>query len=418
MSNTTMTYMGVMAFLLAMSAYFSASETAYSSLNRTRIKTLAEKGNRRASLALKLSEQYDLLISTILIGNNIVNIAMASIGTMLFVQLYGNDLGTTISTVVITIVVLIFGEISPKSVAKDCPERFALFSAPLLQLLIWILKPICSLFSSWKKFLSKFLKLQSHNKISQEELLMFVEEVQQEGSIDKNDGELLRNAIEFSEVEAKDILTPRVKLEALPSSCSKEEIAMKFQETKFSRLLIYDEDIDHIAGVIHQKNFYVGIGITDKPIKDILKPVIFVFENEKISSLMRKLQKKQVQVAVVMDEFAGTCGIVTMEDILEELVGDIWDEHDDVEEHFQKISDNIYRVNAAVHLSDFCDYFHVKIDSEMVSLNGWVLEHFHTIPEVGDSFDYEGLKIKVIASEHRCISLLEICTTEPVPAEA
>ena len=399
---------GILVFLLAMSAYFSASETAFSSVNRTRLKTLIEKGSRSAKLALKLSDEYDRLISTILIGNNIVNIAMASLGTMLFVKYYGDELGTTLSTVVITIAVLIFGEISPKSIAKDCAESFAIFSAPFLQFLIWILTPVCFLFSAWKKILSKLLKLDNDSRISQAELLMFVEEVQQDGSINKNDGELLRNAIEFSDVEVKDILTPRVKLEALPRNCSKEDVARLFQETKFSRLLIYDGTIDHIVGVIHHKMFYVGAGITEKPLKDIIRPVLFVFQNEKISSLIKKLQQKQVQVAVVLDEYAGTCGIVTMEDILEELVGDIWDEHDDVEEFFKKVSENLYHVNAAVHLSDFCDFFGVKIDSDMVSLNGWVLEHFHSIPKAGDSFEYEDLKITVLASEHRRIALLEV----------
>ena len=408
MESGLLTNIVVLIFLLAMSAYFSASETAFSSANRTRLKTLIEKGSRRAKLALKLSDEYDRLLSTILIGNNIVNIAMASLGTMLFVKYYGDELGATLSTVVITVAVLIFGEISPKSIAKDCAESFAIFSAPFLQLLIWLLAPFCFLFSQWKKVLSRLLKLDNDSKISQAELLMFVEEVQQDGSINKNDGELLRNAIEFSEVEAKDILTPRVKLEALPSTCTKEEVARLFQETKFSRLLIYDGTIDHIVGVIHHKMFYVGCGITEKPLKDIIRPVLFVFQNEKISSLIKKLQQKQVQVAVVLDEYAGTCGIVTMEDILEELVGDIWDEHDDVEEFFRKTAENVYHVNASVHLSDFCDYFGIKIDSDMVSLNGWVLEHFHSIPNIGDSFEYEDLKIMVLASEHRRITLLEV----------
>ena len=408
MESGLLTNIGIMVFLLAMSAYFSASETAFSSVNRTRLKTLIEKGSRRAKLALKLSDEYDRLLSTILIGNNIVNIAMASLGTMLFVKYYGEELGATLSTVVITVAVLIFGEISPKSIAKDCPEKFSLFSAPFLQFLIWILAPFCCLFSLWKKLLSKMLKLEGDSKISQAELLMFVEEVQQDGCINKNDGELLRNAIEFSDVEAKDILTPRVKLEALPSNCSKEEVARLFQETKFSRLLIYDGTIDHIVGVIHHKMFYVGAGITDKPLKDIIRPVLFVFQNEKISSLIKKLQQKQVQVAVVLDEYAGTCGIVTMEDILEELVGDIWDEHDDVEEFFKKTAENVYQVDASVHLSDFCDFFGIKIDSDMVSLNGWVLEHFHSIPKAGDSFEYEDLKIMVLTSEHRRITLLEV----------
>ena len=395
-----------------MSAYFSASETAYSSMNRTRMKTLAEKGTRGAKLACKLSEHYDKLISTILIGNNIVNIAMASIATLVFCRIYGNELGATVSTAVITVVVLIFGEVSPKSIAKDCPERFAIFSGPLLRILVWILSPFNFLFSCWKKLLSKIFHLESDNKMSQEELLMFVDEVEQEGSINEDNGELLRNAIEFSELEAKDILTPRVNLEAVPLNSTKEEIAHRFLETKFSRLLVYENNIDNIIGVIHQKNFYAGTGITGKAIKEIVTPIVFAFANEKVSEIMRKLQKQQAQVAVVLDEFGGTCGIVTMEDVLEELVGDIWDEHDSVEQHFRSVGENVWHVNAAVHLADFCDFFKVKIDSSMVSLNGWVTECFHKIPQRQDSFEYENLKITVISTEHRKVKLLEVRTLE------
>ena len=401
-----------MLLMLILSAYFSASETAFSSLNKTRLKTLAEDGVRSAKLACKLSGQYDRLISTILIGNNIVNIVLASLGTVLFVKYYGDELGVTLSTSVITIVVLIFGEISPKSIAKDCPERFAMFSAPILQLLIWILIPACFIFEMWKKLLSKMFRLENNTKMSQAELLMFVEEVQQEGSINQSDGELLRNAIEFSEREAKDILTPRVKLEAFSIDTPKEKVARLFTRSKFSRLLVYEENIDRIVGVVHLKNFFTEKGITELSIKEILTPAVFVLPGEKISSLLKKLQQKQAQVAVVLDEFGGTCGIVTMEDVLEELVGDIWDEHDSVEQHFRTVGENVWHVNAAVHLADFCDFFKVKIDSSMVSLNGWVTECFHKIPQRQDSFEYENLKITVISTEHRKVKLLEVRTLE------
>ena len=403
-----LTEIASIVFLLAMSAYFSASETAYSSMNRTRMKTLAEKGTRGAKLACKLSEHYDKLISTILIGNNIVNIAMASIATLMFCEIYGAELGATVSTAVITVVVLIFGEISPKSIAKDCPERFAIFSGPLLRILVWILSPFNFLFSCWKKLLSKIFRLESDNKMSQEELLMFVDEVEQEGSINEDNGELLRNAIEFSELEAKDILTPRVNLEAVPLNSTKEEIAHRFLETKFSRLLVYENNIDNIIGVIHQKNFYAGTGITGKAIKEIVTPIVFAFANEKVSEIMRKLQKQQAQVAVVLDEFGGTCGIVTMEDVLEELVGDIWDEHDEVVEQFKQVEEDVYQVDGLVSLDDFAEFFELKLDSEMVSLNGWILEHFHSLPQNGDSFEYEHLKITVLATEQRRVSLLEV----------
>ena len=246
-----------MAVCLLLSAYFSATETAFSSASTTRLKTLAEKGNANAALACELLEQYDRLLSTILIGNNIVNIATASIGTVLFVRHYG-DAGATISTVVVTVVVLIFGEISPKSIAKDCAERFAMFSAPILRVLIWVLLPLNLLFSLWKKLLAKVFRLNSESKMSQEELLMLVDEVQQGGSIDRSEGELLRNAIEFSEQQAKDILIHRVDLAALPVTASREETAALFTNTKYSRLLVYQDSIDHILGTIHRKDFYVG----------------------------------------------------------------------------------------------------------------------------------------------------------------
>ena len=306
---STTTYIIIMAVCLLLSAYFSATETAFSSANVTRLKMLAEKGNSRAALACRLLERYDKLLSTILIGNNIVNIAMASLATALFVKSFG-DAGATLSTIVVTVVVLIFGEISPKSIAKDCAESWAMTAAPFLRCLIWLLMPLNALFSLWKKLLARMFHLDGDNKMSPEELLMLVNEVQQEGSIDKDEGDLLKNAIGFSEQEAQDILIHRVDLAALPVDATKEEVADLFTQTKYSRLLIYREDIDHIIGTIHQKDFYVGCGVTDKPLEEILSPVMFVLENEPISLLLKKLQLAKTQVAVVVDEYGGTEGII------------------------------------------------------------------------------------------------------------
>lgn len=379
---STTTCIIMMAVCLLLSAYFSATETAFSSANTTRLRTLAEKGSGGAALALKLLEQYDRLLSTILIGNNIVNIATASIGTVLFVRHYG-DAGATISTVVVTVVVLIFGEISPKSIAKDCAERCAMLSAPILRVFIWVLLPLNRLFSLWKKLLSRVFRLGGESKMSQEELLMLVDEVQQDGSIDRDEGELLKNAIGFSEQEAQDILIHRVDLAALPVTAGKEEIAALFTQTKYSRLLIYEDSIDHILGTVHQKDFYVGCGVTDKPLRDIIAPPVFALENEPIRLLLKKLQQAKTHVAVVVDEYGGTCGIVTMEDILEELVGEIWDEHDEEEVFLRKLGPDTYTVDAAMDLEDFAAYFHVKTGSEMVSVSGWVMEQFGRVPEVG-----------------------------------
>ena len=404
-----------MAACLLFSAYFSATETAFSSANSTRLKTLAEKGNKRAALACKLLEQYDKLLSTILIGNNIVNILMASIATVLFVKYYG-DAGATISTVVVTVVVLIFGEISPKSVAKDCAEKFAMFSAPFLRVLIWILIPANWLFSLWKKLLAKMFRLSADSKMSQEELLMLVDEVQQDGSIDKNEGELLRNAIDFSEQQAQDILIHRVDLAALPITASREEVAQMFTQTKYSRLLIYQDSIDHILGTVHQKDFYVGCGITDKPLAEIIAPPLFVLENEPISQLLKKLQQAKTHVAVVVDEYGGTCGIVTMEDILEELVGEIWDEHDEEEVFIHKTPEGNFLVDAGMNFEDFAAYFHLKTDSEMVSVSGWVMEQFGQVPEVGDSFSFANLHVTVTKVDNHRIEQIQVSQQAGVPA--
>ena len=377
------------------SAYFSATETAFSSLNKTRIKTLAEDGHKRAKLVLKLSNDYDRLISTILIGNNIVNILAASLGTLMFVKLLGEDIGATVSTVVVTVVVLIFGEISPKSIAKDFPEKFAMFSAPIIQFLIWILTPLNFLFWLWKKFLSLFLKKKDDEKLSQAELLMFVEEVQEGGSIDTNEGHLLRNAIEFGDLKAEDILTHRVDLEALPVDATPEEVAEQFENSKFSRLPVYKEDIDHIVGILHLKDFYGINGITTQPISEIMTPPLFIHRTEKISDLLKQLQTTKSHMAVVVDEYGGTLGIVTMEDILEELVGDIWDEHDDVLEDVRNIGYDTYRVNCSMSMDDFCQHFDIDARSESSTVNGWISEQLDKIPEKGDKFSYKNLDITV-----------------------
>lgn len=407
----------IMVFCILMSAYFSATETAFSSQNAIRLKVLADSGNRRAKLAYRLSENYDKLISTILIGNNIVNIAMASIGTLLFVKLYG-DMGATISTVVVTVLVLIFGEITPKSVAKDFPEKFAMFSAPFINLLIHVLTPVNFIFSQWKKLVSKLLNTQEDSKMSQEELMMLLEEAQRDGSIDKDEGALLKNAVEFRDLEAQDILTPRVDLIAVSVDSTKEEIAESFTESHFSRLLVYDDDIDKVVGVIHQKDFYTGNGVTPKPLQEIITQPIFIHPTEKVSDLLKLLQSNQSHIAVVIDEYGGTLGIVTMEDILEELVGEIWDEHDQQEESFQQLDPHTYLIDGDLTLDDFCSYFHIEDDADSVSLGGWIMERMEKVPAAGESFEYGGLSITVEEISNNRIQKVRVVQLEqPEPEE-
>ena len=404
--STQLILMGLMVLL---SAYFSSTETAFSTMNKTRLRTLAEKGNKRAALALTLAERYDNLLTTILIGNNIVNIALASMGTIFFVDMLKmGDIGATVSTAVITVVVLIFGEITPKSIAKDMPERFAMFSAPFIQILVWIFVPFVFLFSVWKKLVSRIFRSKEDTKMSQEELLMLVEEVQQEGSIDNNEGNLLRNAIEFTELKAEDILTHRVDLAAVSLDATKDEIAEKFAQTQFSRLLVFEETIDKIVGVIHQKDFYTANGITTLPLDALMAPAIFIHQSEKISQLLKTLQKNKSHIAVVLDEYGGTLGIVTMEDILEELVGEIWDEHDEVVENYKDLGDGVCRVDCSVNLDDFSEFFSVNIESEAVSLGGLIMELSSDLPEVGDTVICENLEITVHEMDSHRIVLADV----------
>ena len=379
-----------MVICIILSGYFSATETAFSSLNKTRIKYMAEKGSKRAKRTLQLADNYDKLIATILIGNNIVNITTA------------------------TIVVLIFGEITPKSIAKDYPERFAMFSAPMIGALLWLFTPLNFLFSLWKKLVALLFHSDEEDKMSQEELLLLLEEVEQEGAIDKSEGTLLRNAVEFGDLEVQSILTHRVDLEAVEVNATKEEIAAKFTETRFSRLLVYEETIDKIVGVLHLKDFYDGMGINPKPLREIMTPPLFIHQTEKVDDLLQLLKSSKSHIAVVIDEYGGTLGIVTMEDILEELVGEIWDEHDEVEEPFRQLSENTYLVDCTVTLDDFCDFFDVESDSESVSLGGWIMDQMQRIPEKGDQFTYENLTITATEiDDHR----IEWVTVEVAPKE-
>ncbi len=402
------TYIIIMVVCLISSAYFSATETAFSCANKTRLRALAEKGNKKAELAVNLAEKYDRLISTILIGNNIVNILLASVATVFFVEELKMSNGAAVSTVVITVAVLIFGEITPKSIANDFPEKFAMFSAPFIRLLIWLLMPLNFIFSLWKSLVGKLFKVEQEDNMAQEELLMMVDEAEQEGDIDTDEGDLLRNAIEFSDLKAEDILTHRVDLEALPVDATKKEIAQKFTETRFSRIPIYEDNIDNIIGVIHQKDFYVGSGVTTASIKDIISPVLFVHQSEMADDLLKKLQKEKSHIAVVVDEYGGTLGIVTMEDILEQLVGDIWDEHDEVVEEFKELDEKTFIIDCNMNLDDFCEEFQIETESDSVSVGGWVAEQIGNIPDVNDSFSFENLIVTVTETDAHCAATIKV----------
>lgn len=400
--------LAVIIICLVMSAYFSATETAFSSLNRIRVKNMADKGNKRAALVMELEDNFDNMLSSMLIGNNIVNILGTSLATLMCVRILGEENGASVSTVIMTVVVLVFGEVTPKSVAKEMPEQFAMFSAPFMNLLTKLLTPLNFLFAQWKKLLAKLFQMESDHGITEEELLTFVEEAKEDGGIDEQEGRLIRNAVEFTERDVMDIGTPRVDVIGVPEDAELTEIDQVFAETMFSRLPVYRENIDCIVGIIYQKDFYSRVYHKGGKLADIIRPALFVSESKKIGSLLKELQQQKMHIAVIVDEFGGTAGIVTLEDILEELVGEIWDEHDEVIQEIEKISDREYIVRGDVNLDKFMDLIGRETESEAQTVSGWVMDLSGEIPEKGDVITKEDLKVTVLEMDRRRVERVKI----------
>jgi CBS domain containing-hemolysin-like protein len=403
--------MGIILALLGLllcSAFFSATETAFSALNRIKLKNLANSGNKRAALALKLAENYDKLLSTVLIGNNIINITASALGTVLFVGIFGS-LGISISTLVITILVLLFGEISPKTMAKEAPEGFAMFSAPILRFFIWLCLPLNRIFTLWKGFIVKIFRVKADHSVTEAELLTFVEEVRVEGGINAREEDMIRRTIEFDDLTAAEIVTPRVDVAAVEMTEETELIERKFYETGFSRLPVYRETIDTIAGVLLQKDFHYSVLKQGKALEEVIKPVVCVSKSIKISRLLNKLQEKKSHMAVLVDEYGGTVGIVTIEDILEELVGEIWDEHDHVVEAITPLGPGAYRVLGNTALKDVLDLYGIENDDKTnaTTVGSWAVETLGGVPGEGDSFSFRNLSIRVTkALRHRVLELV------------
>ena len=399
-----------------LSAYFSATETAFSTFNRIRVKNMAEKGNKKAALALKLSDNYDSLISAILIGNNIVNILASAMGTLLFTKFIfagvdnGEELGATVSTAVLTIAILIFGEISPKTIAKNSPESFVLFSAPIINAVRIILFPFIFIFNGWQKLISKIFKNQDDQGMTEEELISIIEEAEEEGDIDKEESDLIKSAIEFGDLEVGDIFTPRIDITALPSNATKEMVAKTFSESGYSRLPVYDGDIDNVVGILYYKDFYTVAYKTNVPLNEIIKPVIYVAMTQPVNELMKELQEKQLHMAVVTDEFGSTAGIVTLEDILEEIVGEIWDEHDEIIEEIKEVGEKEYIVSGKSNTEKLFSTLDIDLDEEVeaVTVGGWAMEVLGKIPEVGDAFEEYGIAVEVIEMDGRRVESVHV----------
>ena len=413
-----MTLWVTLVILVAFSAFFSASATAFSSLNQIRLKSRADDGDRTAARVLAMSEQYDKLLSTILIGNNIVNIAAASIGTIIFTKMLGAERGATVSTMVLTIVVLIFGEVTPKSLAKEMPETIATAVAPVLSLLMLVLTPLTWLFSQWKRLLSHFVHSSESDTITEGERMTMVSEAESDGERTDRESELIRSAIEFDDVEVEEILTPRVDVVAVEDDISLEELAQTFAESGYSRLPVYHGTIDNIIGVVHEKDFYIARLKKATKIDDLVAPTLYTTGSTQISQLLRTLREQHHHMAVVVDEYGGTEGIITLEDILEELVGEIWDEHDEVTEDCRKQSDGSWPVSGSASVDDLFGTLDLPEDEDIDSntVNGLVQEKTCHLPKVGDHFslgEYDGV---VTRTARRRVTEVRLTPTDPAAA--
>ena len=399
----------VLCFVL--SGYFSATETAFTTINKIRLKAKAEDGDKKAARVLKLAENYDSLLTTILIGNNLVNILASSLATILFIQWIKDNQGlaSTLSTVATTVIVLIFCEVTPKSLAKEFPEGFAKFSAPLIRVLIILLTPLNFFFVLWKKLLNKIFKNKEDNSITDDELITMVEEAEQEGGINAQESDLIKSAITFNDLEAKDILVPRVDVSAIDSATPPDEVDKLFKDTRYSRLPVYEGSIDNITGILHEKDFIEHRGEEGFKLSAVAKPVVFVVASTKINNVLKLMQKNKTHMAVVSGEFGDTLGIITMEDILEELVGDIWDEHDDVLSEITEIGEGEFKVLGGTSVNDLCEHFDLNnIDTESSTVGGWVIDMLGKVPVKGDELTYENLRIVVTKTEFRRITELKI----------
>ena len=415
MDSSSIGMIVALVLLLCASAYFSATETAFSSLNKIRLRNKAEDGNRRAAATLALAEDFDRLLSTILVGNNIVNITAATLGTLLFTR-FSPDYGATISTVVLTLAVLTFGEISPKTFAKSHAETVAMGVTPTLKAIIVVLRPLTALFSLLQRAIGRLFHNKEDTGITEDELITMVSTAEDEGGLDRNESRLIRSAIEFGDMQVDEILTPRVDIVSISDQATAGELDDLISANHFSRIPVWHESIDNIIGIIHERDFREAERENDDPWLDLITPVIYVAASARIADLLHHMQLKKMHMAVVVDEFGGTEGLVTLEDILEELVGEIWDEHDEVVEMVRKQEDGSYLISCSASVDDVFQLFDLR-NEEFSTISSWVMESLGHIPRVGDQFTYENLQVTVTEIHRMRVMQIRVVLL-PEPEEA
>ncbi|MEA5096150.1 HlyC/CorC family transporter [Sedimentibacter saalensis] len=409
MDDDGISQVAILIILLIMSAFFSACEAAFNDYSRIRMKNLACSNNKKAELVIRLDEKSDSLISTILIFNNTFNITAASLAVYIFSKNFESN-GIAISTTLILLAILIFGELIPKGLAQFAPEKFAMFAAPIMSIFIFLCSPINTVIAALKKMFYKLFETEIQPSITEDELRTMIDEVENEGVINKNESDLIRSAIEFNETVVEDIYTPRIEIVGIEEDESLDEIKEKFLVSGYSRLPVFQGDMDNIVGVLHEKDFYQALSRKEKDIKKLVSKIIYITPNKKISELLKELQRSKAHMAAVIDEYGGTEGIVTMEDIIEELVGEIWDEHDEVIEWFKKIGDDKYLVSCNADVDDMFELFNIEPDEEVdvTTVNGWITMLFEEIPDVGGKMVYKNLHITITKAEAKRVLEIQV----------
>ena len=403
------------------SNYFSSSEMAYSSCNKLRLENALEDGSKRAGVALKITERYDDTLSAILIGNNLVNIAASSLGSVVLIVLLGEAKGTDyawVATVVITLLVVIFGETIPKIIAKSSPNRIAINHAYFIRGLTIVLKPVIWLVVGFINLITRGLRGEENDEVAVEELSSLIETAEDEEILDEDQSELVQAAIDFADISASEVMTARVDMEAIDIDDDWEEILRFVDECSYSRIPVYEDSVDNIIGVLYLNHLLKALTDEEKPeIRSLLMPPCYVYKTMKLPAVLSELKRAKQHLAIVTDEYAGTLGLVSMEDVLEQLVGEIWDETDEVEEEVVERDEGIYELDGDMVISDFLELLGINendFEAESETVGGWTIEMFGRFPRANDSFDYENLSVTVMEMDGRRVEkiLVKINETE------
>ena len=397
--------------LIILSAFFSSVETAFSTVNTIRLKHDAQNGSKKAKDALYITENYDKALTTVLIGNNIVNISCSSIATVLCINLFG-DMGAAISTGAVTLLVLTFGEIMPKCIAKERADSYCLFTAKALRILMTVFTPIVFIFIKMKRAaLKRMHKNEKTPSVTEDELKYIIESIEEEGVLEQQERELVQSALDFDEKTVQEVLTPRVDITAIEVNDDVRDIAKLILSERYSRIPVYKDTLDNVIGILHTRDFLEAIVNGETPnIQELIQPAYFIYKTKKLSKVLTDFKHKKLNIAIVSDEYGGTVGIVTMEDLLEEIVGEIWDEDEEIEHMYKELSDGSYEISGDMDIDEMLELFALDpktIQSESVSVGGWVLEMLGSIPNEGDSFQFDSLFITVAeVSEQRITRLI------------